>query len=132
MDIKDYFYSLGQFSGMHMFVIVSALIYNQYFNYALYILGLALNSFASEKFNSVQNVFFSLVYLYLTIHYFMPWTMIGLLLGGATIYERYTVQNHTSTKLISGALFGSGLAYLVVYVRDTYLLTSSFGKRTNI
>jgi len=152
-ELTTYFYSLGFFSGMHMIVIVSALIYNQYLNFAVYLTGVVLNSLlnqyikpivgdarpknplkylASEKFvskNEVyglpsghsQNVFFSIVYLYYTIHYFMPWTMIGLLLAGATIYERWAFHNHSLIQLFSGAVVGGAFAYFVVYVRDVYL-----------
>lgn len=68
-----------------------------------------------------QTVFFSIVYLYLTIHQFMPWVLVGLLLATATFCERWAFRNHTIAQLFAGAVVGSTLAYGLVYLRDEVL-----------
>ena len=134
-ELTAYFYSLGTFSSMHMIVIVSALLYNQYFNFAVYVAGIILNTLLIDivgdskpknsakhsNFGHGHSVFFSVVYLYYTIHYFMPWTFIGLLLAGATIYEQWALHNQSLVQLFRGVFVSAGFAYIIVYVRDQYL-----------
>jgi len=65
-----------------------------------------------------QNVFYALTYLYLTIYKFYPWTLVGFLIGLATIYERWAFRNHTVVQLLAGAALGSAFAYAVVMIRE--------------
>ena len=65
-----------------------------------------------------QNVFFSLAYLYLTTKQLYPWTFVGLIIGILTIFERWYFHNHTIHQLIVGAILGSVLAYLIIFVKN--------------
>jgi len=65
-----------------------------------------------------QNVFFSLVYLYLSTHQFIPWVLLSCIIGLLTFIERGLFHNHSLLQLIAGALLGSVLAYVIVYARD--------------
>lgn len=68
-----------------------------------------------------QNVFFSLCYLYLSTKQFYPLSLIGLIIGILTIFERWYFHNHTICQLIVGAVLGCLFAYLIVLVRDNML-----------
>jgi membrane-associated phospholipid phosphatase len=65
-----------------------------------------------------QNVFYALTYFYLTIYKFYPWTLVGCIIGLATIYERWAFRNHTAVQLLAGAALGSAFAYSVVMIRE--------------
>jgi membrane-associated phospholipid phosphatase len=65
-----------------------------------------------------QNVFFSIVYLYLSTHQFYPWIFISCIVGVLTFVERGLFHNHTLLQMTAGALLGSILAYGVVSLRD--------------
>jgi len=73
-----------------------------------------------------QNVFFSIVYLILTIYenisLYLPWIFICILIGILTLWERWIFHNHTISQLIVGAIIGSLFAYSVVYLRDNILI----------
>lgn len=90
----------------------------------------------SEKFNNKkaygmpsghsQSVFFSIVYLILTIYeninLYLPWILTCILIGILTLWERWIFHNHTVSQLLVGAIIGSLFAYLVVYLRDNILV----------
>jgi len=65
-----------------------------------------------------QHVFYSIIYLYLTIHTLFPWVFVCICIGALTIMERWVFRNHTMFQLIVGALIGCLLGYLTVIVRD--------------
>jgi len=84
----------------------------------------------SEKFKSnkivygmpsghSQNVFFSVVYLYLCTHHLLPWPLIGIFIGILMFVERWVFHNHTELQLIVGALVGSLFAYIVVFIKNS-------------
>jgi hypothetical protein len=65
-----------------------------------------------------QNVFFSIMYLWLTTNESVYWLQIGLGMAALMVYERYTFHNHTLLQLFIGAIIGSVLGYIVVKIRD--------------
>jgi membrane-associated phospholipid phosphatase len=73
-----------------------------------------------------QNVFFSIVYLILTVYeninVYLPWIYVCMLIGVLTIWERWIFHNHTLFQLLVGAVIGSIFAYMVVYIRDYILI----------
>ena len=73
-----------------------------------------------------QNVFFSIVYLILTVYKniesYLPWIFGCIFIGLLTLWERWIFHNHTLSQLFVGALLGSFIAYLVVYLRDNILI----------
>lgn len=84
---------------------------------------------ASENFNNKvmhygmpsghsQTTFFSIMYLYLTIHQIYPWVLILLFIAFAVMFQRVYFHNHTITQVVVGAIFGSLVAGIVVYARD--------------
>ena len=61
-----------------------------------------------------QHLFFSTMYLYLTITHFYPWVLlICSIIGFLTMVERYYFRNHTIRQLVVGAIVGVLLAYIV-------------------
>ena len=63
-----------------------------------------------------QLVFFSIMYSYLVTGSLIPWVLGLLIIGLIVIYERYVFKNHTINQLISGAVLGSFIAYLVIHI----------------
>ena len=64
-----------------------------------------------------QHVFYSIVYLYLTIRTLFPWVFVCIGIGALTIMERWVFRNHTILQLIVGALIGCLLGYITVAIR---------------
>lgn len=145
-DFKDYIYSIGYFSEFTTFIITSCLIFRQHIYFIFYVIMVLLSKLInqilkkiikdprpnkpikfleSEKFGGKnfgmpsghsQFVFFTTVYNYLVIKQFIPWTLLLLVIGLITIYERYIFKNHTLSQLIVGAFVGGLLAYLTYYL----------------
>lgn len=65
-----------------------------------------------------QNVFFSIVYLYLTTKQFNPWIFLSCFVALLMFIERALFHNHTLLQLLAGAALGSVIAYGVVIMRD--------------
>jgi hypothetical protein len=68
-----------------------------------------------------QSSFFSVVYLYLTLHQFYPWTLLGCFIAFAMLIERWIFRNHTIIQLAAGAFVGVSFAWTIVYLRDKVL-----------
>lgn len=66
-----------------------------------------------------QHLFFSAVYLYLSIGDFYPWYLsLYSAIGLMTMIERYYFRNHTILQLIVGAIMGGIIGFIVGTVRD--------------
>lgn len=65
-----------------------------------------------------QNVFFSMMYLFLSDNGNVYWLQIGLIMATLMVYERWTFHNHTILQLLMGAIVGSLLAFIIVKIRD--------------
>jgi membrane-associated phospholipid phosphatase len=65
-----------------------------------------------------QSVFFSIVYLFLSINQIFPWVLVAVIIGILTIFERWYFHNHTIPQLIVGAILGCLIAYLTILVRN--------------
>jgi membrane-associated phospholipid phosphatase len=68
-----------------------------------------------------QNVFYSIMYLYMYFRSFHPWILISIGIGVLTIMERWLFRNHTLFQLCIGALIGSALGYIVFTVQTELL-----------
>ena len=65
-----------------------------------------------------QNVFFSIVYLYLSTNESVHWLQIGLVMATLMAYERLSFHNHTVLQLMVGAIIGSLFGIIVAKLRD--------------
>lgn len=66
-----------------------------------------------------QHLFFSTMYLYLTISNFYPWVLVTCsIIGILTMIERYYFRNHTIRQLVVGAVVGVVVAYVVWFARE--------------
>jgi membrane-associated phospholipid phosphatase len=138
----DFIYAIGYFGEYITFLITCALIFNQHIYFIFYIIFFILNrvinqyvkqifkgerpkhpvkflesdQFTKKKFGMPsghsQLTFFSIVYGYLVINQFIPWTLLLLIIGFIVMYERYIFRNHTINQLIYGSLFGSAIGLL--------------------
>jgi membrane-associated phospholipid phosphatase len=81
-----------------------------------------------------QTTFFSIAYLYLTIHQIYPWVLVLLFLAVAVMFQRVYFHNHTVTQVVVGAVIGSLIAAVVVYARDNVekYITKSSGITTSV
>lgn len=68
-----------------------------------------------------QLTFFSIVYTYLVTNKFIPWTLLLLIIGCMTMYERYIFRNHTMLQLVSGAVLGSFIAYFSYSLANIFM-----------
>jgi membrane-associated phospholipid phosphatase len=141
-NYDSFLYSLGYFGEYITFLITCALIFNQHVYFIVYIIVFILNrlvnnylkqifkqdrpknpkkfldddQFSKKKYGMpsghTQLTFFSVMYAYLVTNKFYPWILLLLSIAIIVIYERLVFRNHTLAQLISGALFGSIIAYL--------------------
>jgi len=64
-----------------------------------------------------QNVFYSIVFLYLCSSQNTSWLLIGIFIGFLMLIERLLFNNHTIVQLLVGAIVGSTFAYLIVFIK---------------
>jgi membrane-associated phospholipid phosphatase len=64
-----------------------------------------------------QNVFYSIVFLYLCASHNISWLSVCILIGLLMFIERWLFHNHTAIQLIVGAIIGSLVAYLIVFIK---------------
>lgn len=142
----DFIYGIGYFGEYIAFIITIILIFNYKLYLIIYVIIFIFNKtineylknyfkqarpnnpikfLESDKFSKKkygmpsghsQLVFFSIMYSYLVTGSFIPWVLGLLIVGIIVIYERYVFKNHTLNQLISGALLGSVIAYLVIEI----------------
>lgn len=65
-----------------------------------------------------QNVFYSIVYLYLCTTHNIPWILLSLFIGTLMLIERWLFHNHTILQLLMGAILGSLIAFIIVYTKN--------------
>ena len=142
----DFIYSVGYFGEYIAFIVTIILIFNFKSYLIIYIIMFVLNKTINEYFKNYfkqarpenprkflesdkfskkkygmpsghsQLVFFSIMYSYLVTGSLIPWVLGLLIIGLIVIYERYVFKNHTINQLISGAVLGSFIAYLVIHI----------------
>ena len=150
-NYNDFLYSIGYFSQYSSFIITCALIFNSpvylFFYIILLVLTRIFNNLLkdyfkqdrpgnpkkylySDKFGKTkygmpsghtQLTFFSMMYYYMVSGRFIPWTLLLLIMGVLTIYQRYAFNNHTMYQLVLGAGIGIITAYLSVLIIDKYV-----------
>ena len=142
----DFIYSVGYFGEYIAFIVTIILIFNFKSYLIIYNIMFVLNKTINEYFKNYfkqarpenprkflesdkfskkkygmpsghsQLVFFSIMYSYLVTGSLIPWVLGLLIIGLIVIYERYVFKNHTINQLISGAVLGSFIAYLVIHI----------------
>ena len=59
-----------------------------------------------------ENVFYSIVFLYMNFKKITIWIIISILIGIITIFQRLKYNNHTLFQLLVGSIIGSIFAYI--------------------
>jgi len=153
LKVIEFFFSLGFFGELILFLIVSINLYKNVPYLVVYYVGFVINTLLNQSLKTMiksprpvgfikfladekvmkgsnsyglpsghtQNVFYSLIYLYLTGVGIYPWLGIGVIISMITIIERWEYHNHTLTQLLAGSVVGGFFAYLITTLRNELL-----------